>query len=295
LQFDFRDLEHFIAVAETGSIARAAERCHTVASAVSKRLSDLEASFGTSLFVRGAKGVELTSAGHAFLARARSVLHQATLLDEELRRHASGARGHVRVFANISSIVEFLPAALAAFLSKYPDIHVHLEEHVSSSVAAGVADNLADFGILSSLAAVEGLTMTPFRSDELVVVLRPDHQLAHESSLPFSAVVHLPIVGLHANSALHNLLARAAAEEGKPLNFRIRVTSFDAVCAMVAAGLGISIIPKAAVAAYTAQLRLRAIALTDGWAKRQLFICTRTNIALPSAAQRLLDHLLTQP
>jgi len=244
LQFDFRDLEHFVAVAETGSIARAAERCHTVASAVSKRLSDLEASFGTSLLVRGAKGVELTSAGHAFLARARSVLHQASLLDEELRRHASGARGHVRVFANISSIVEFLPAALASFLSKYPDIHVHLEEHVSSSVATGVADNLADFGILNALAAVEGLTMTPFRSDELVVVLRPDHPLAHSDSLTFSSVVQLPIVGLHANSALHNVLARAAAEAGKPLNFRIRVTSFDAVCAMVAAGLGISIIPK---------------------------------------------------
>ena len=295
MQFDFRDLEHFIAVAESGSIARAAERCHTVASAVSKRLSDLEVSFGTSLLVRGAKGVELTPAGHAFLARARSVLHQASLLDEELRRHASGARGHVRVFANISAIVEFLPAALASFLSKSPDIHVHLEEHVSSGVATGVADNLADFGILNALAAVEGLTMTPFRSDELVVVLKPDHPLAQESSLPFGAVAQLPIVGLHANSALHNLLARAAAEEGKPLNFRIRVTSFDAVCAMVAAGLGISIIPKAAVAAYTAQLRLRAIPLTDAWAKRQLSICTRTNVPLPSAAQHLLDHLLTQP
>jgi DNA-binding transcriptional LysR family regulator len=85
--------------------------------------------------------------------------------------------------------------------------------------------------------------------------------------------VDLPLVGLHANSALHNLLARAAAEEGKPLNFLIRVTSFDAVCAMVSAGLGISIIPKAAASPYTTQLRLRALPLTDEWAKRQLFIC----------------------
>ena len=293
MNFDFRDLEHFIAVAETGSIARAAERCHTVSSAVSKRLSDLEASFGTSLLVRGAKGAELTAAGHAFLARARSVLHQAELLDDELRRHASGARGHVRVFANISAIVEFLPAALASFLAKYPDIHIHLEEHVSSAVAAGVADNLADFGILSALATIDGLTMTPFRSDELVVVLKPDHPLAQEGALSFSRIADLPLVGLHADSALHNLLARAAAEEGKPLNFLIRVTSFDAVCAMVAAGLGISIIPKAAAAPYVSQLRLRALPLTDGWAQRQLFICTRCNATLPGAAQQLLDHLLT--
>jgi DNA-binding transcriptional LysR family regulator len=295
VQFDFRDLEHFIAVAETGSIARAAERCHTVASAVSKRLSDLEESSGTGLLVRSAKGVELTPAGHAFLARARSVLDQAELLDEELRHHASGVRGHVRMFANISAIVEFLPAALASFLAKYPDIHIHLEEHVSSGVASGVADNLADFGILSAMTSIDGLTMTPFRSDELVVILKPDHPLANEPALSFANIVDLPLVGLHANSALHNLFARAAAEQGKPLNFLIRVTSFDAVCAMVAAGLGISIIPKAAAAPYTTQLRLKAVPLTDAWSKRQLFICTRANTTLPSAAQHLLDHLLTQP
>jgi DNA-binding transcriptional LysR family regulator len=294
LHFDFRDLEQFVAVAETGSIARAAERCHTVASAVSKRLSDLEESFGMPLLVRGAKGVELTPAGHTFLARARSVLHQAEQLDEEIRRHAAGARGHVRVFANISAIVEFLPAALAAFLAKYPDIHIHLEEHVSTGVAAGVADNLADFGIMGSVAAVDGLAMTPFRNDELVVVLKPDHEMAQRDGLSFGDIAQLPLVGLHANSSLHHLLARAAADAGRPLNVRIRVTSFDAVCAMVAAGLGIGIIPKAAAAAYAAQLRLNAIALTDAWAKRQLFICTRVNEPLPGAAQRLLDHLLAR-
>jgi DNA-binding transcriptional LysR family regulator len=78
------------------------------------------------------------------------------------------------------------------------------------------------------------------------------------------------------------------------LNIRIRVTSFDAVCAMVAAGLGISVIPRAASVPYTTPLRLRALPLTNSWAQRQLFICTRTNQALPSAAQRLLDHLLAQ-
>jgi DNA-binding transcriptional LysR family regulator len=199
------------------------------------------------------------------------------------------------VFANISSIVEFLPAALASFLEKFPEIHVDLEEHVSTGVAAGVADNLADFGILSSLAAVDGLTLTPFRNDELVVVLNPEHPLAKSDSLSFGDIAQLPLVGLHANSALHHLLARGAADEGKSLNVRIRVTSFDAVCAMVAAGLGISVIPKAAAAPYTSQLRLRAIELTNSWAKRQLLICTRSNEALPGAARRLLEHLLAQP
>src|SRR5262245_4641402 len=194
MKFDLRDLELFVAVADAGSIARAAERSHTVASAVSKRISDLEAGFDTALLVRGAKGIELTAAGHAFLTRARVLLHQAAQLDDEMRRHAAGKRGYVRVFANISAIVEFLPGSLASFAARHPDVHVHLEEHVSTATAAAVADNSADFGIVGELPVIDGLATTPFRSDELVVVMRPDHSLAKRKSLAFADIVDQPFV-----------------------------------------------------------------------------------------------------
>jgi DNA-binding transcriptional LysR family regulator len=291
VRFDLRDLELFIAVADAGSIARAAERSHTVASAVSKRISDLEESFGTGLLSRGAKGVELTAAGHALLSRARVLLHQARQLDDEMRRHASGARGYVRVFANISSMVEFLPAALASFATKHPDIHVHLEEHVSSVIAAAVADNSADLGIISEQPAIDGLTALPFRRDDLVVVLLPTHPLARRTSLNFSEVAELPFIGLHADSSLHHLLTRASVEAGLALNSRMHVTSFDAACAMVAAGLGVSVVPRAASTPYLKSLALSAIPLSDEWAARQLFLCTRTGTTLHSAARVLLDHL----
>jgi DNA-binding transcriptional LysR family regulator len=294
VRFDLRDLQLFAAVADAGSIARAAERSHTVASAVSKRISDLEESFGTALLVRGAKGIELTAAGHALLVRARAILHQAQQLDDEMRRHASGSRGYVRVFANISAIVEFLPATLASFASKHPDIHVHLEEHVSSMIAASVADNSADFGIVSELPVIDGLSTVPFRKDELVLVLRPDQPLAKRTSVSFADVAELPFVGLHAGSSLHNLLSRAAADAGTSLNWRIQVTSFDAACAMVAAGLGVSIMPRAATTAYIRSLSLAAIPLDESWARRDLFLCVRSSGQLHSAAQLLLEHLKTQ-
>lgn len=291
LRFDLRDLQLFVAVADAGSIARAAERSHTVASAVSKRISDLEESFGSPLIVRGAKGVELTAAGHALLVRARALLHQAQQLDDEMRRHASGARGYVRVFANISAIVEFLPGSLAAFAAKHPDIHVHLEEHVSSAIAAAVADNSADFGIVSELPVIDGLDTVPFRNDELVLVMKPDHALAPRPSLSFAEVADLPFVGLHSSSSLHNLLSRAAADLNATLNWRIEVTSFDAACAMVAAGLGISIMPRAATTAYIRSLSLAAVPLSDSWAQRQLFLCLRKGSELHPAARLLLEHL----
>ncbi|HLS80191.1 MAG TPA: LysR family transcriptional regulator [Steroidobacter sp.] len=294
MRFDLRDLELFVAVADAGSIARAAERSHTVASAVSKRISDLEAGFGAALLVRGAKGVELTAAGHALLKRARVLLHQAAQLDEEMRRHACGVQGYVRVFANISAIVEFLPGALASFAAQHPDVHVHLEEHVSSDTAAAVANNSADFGIVSELPVIDGLSTTPFRKDDLVLVMQPGHPLASRDPIPFAETAGQPLIGLHANSSLHRLMTRAAADANVALNWRMHMTSFDAVCAMVAAGLGVAVVPRAATTPYIRSLNLASISLSDAWARRQLFLCTRAGAPLHSAAHSLFEHLRAQ-
>ncbi len=294
MRFDLRDLELFAAVADAGSIARAAERSHTVASAVSKRISDLESSFGAALLVRGAKGVELTAAGHALLARARVLLHQAAQLDDEMRRHASGERGYVRVFANISAIVEFLPGALASFAAQHPDIHVQLEEHVSADIAAAVADNSADFGIVSELPLIDGLCTTPFRSDELVLVSQPQQALAGRTFIAFAEAADQPLIGLHASSSLHRLMTRAAADANVVLNWRMHLTSFDAVCAMVAAGLGIAVVPRAATTPYIRSLNLSSTPLSDAWARRQLFLCARAGAPLHTAASLLFEHLRAQ-
>jgi DNA-binding transcriptional LysR family regulator len=291
MQFSLKDLELFVAVAEAGSIARAADRCHTVASAVSKRLSDLEDGFKTPLLVRGSKGVGLTPAGHALLTRARNVLNQAAQLDTEIRSFASGIRGQVRVFANISSIVEFLPAALADFLARHPDILVHLEEHVSSVVAQAVAEQLADVGIVSEVPDLEGLTLIPFRADQLVLIVRPEHPLAIRESTAFADALDFDFVGLHSDSALHYRLLREASEAGRALRLRIQVTSFDAVCAMVAAGLGVGVVPKAAATPYTQSLGLISVPLQDQWARRQLHLCIRSTASLSAAAGLLVDHL----
>jgi DNA-binding transcriptional LysR family regulator len=291
MKFDFKDLELFVAVADAGSIARAAERCHTVASAVSKRLSDMEESFGTALLSRGARGVELTSAGHAFLVKARKLLDQASQLEEEIQKHSAGLRGQVTVFANMSAIVEFLPTVLASFLKQHPDIHVHLEQHISEHIATAVKENSADLGIVGDLPTLDQLTTIPFRQDELVLVTRRDHAVAKQPSVTFADIATLPFVGLDANSSLHYVLAKAAADCGKQLDLRIRVASFDAACAMVAAGLGVTILPRLAIAPYVQAFDLASIKLTDAWAVRQLFVCVRTDQPLHPAAQLLLEHL----
>ncbi len=291
LSFDWRDLDIFITVAETGSIARAAERCNTVASAVSKRLSDLESALGTPLLERHSRGVALTTAGHALLARAGTLLEQARQLDQEIRSYGTGARGLVRVFANISSIVEFLPAALASFAKDHPEILIHLEEHVSTQVAQAVVERVADFGVISDLPRWEGLDLTPFRTDELVLVAPQGHPLAHLDHTYFEAALDYPLIGLHANSTLHTRLLQVGATLGRELQMRIHVTSFDAVCAMAAAGMGVGIAPRTTTLSHIATMGLKAITLDDAWARRQLYLCKRSSEKLPLVAQLLYDHL----
>jgi DNA-binding transcriptional LysR family regulator len=114
-RIDLTSLQLFVAVCELGSIGRAAEREFIAASAISKRLSDLEATLGTPLLYRHARGVDLTPAGESLLHHARSVLYSLEKMQGELSEYADGVRGHVRVHANISAIVQFLPEDLGAF------------------------------------------------------------------------------------------------------------------------------------------------------------------------------------
>jgi DNA-binding transcriptional LysR family regulator len=226
------------------------------------------------------------------LIKARKLLDQASQLDEEIEKHSAGMRGQVRVFANMSAIVEFLPTVLASFLQKHPDIHVHLEQHISEHVASAVKENIADLGIVGDLPILDQINTFPFRQDELVLVTRHDHEVAKRSSISFAEIASFPFVGLDANSSLHYVLTKAAADCGKKLDLRIRVASFDAACAMVAAGLGLTILPRQAIAPYVQAFNLTSIKLDDAWAIRQLFICVRSNPALHPAAQLFLDHLV---
>ncbi len=291
IRFDWKDLELIVALAETGSIAAAAERNHLVPSAVSKRLSDLEKQFGAALVERHARGVRLTPAGEALRSRATHLLDQARHVQDELHDYASGMTGHVRLFANISAIVEFLPRALVAFRELHPGIRVELQEQVSADVAQAVQAGVADLGIVSELPHLPALCFTPFRQDELQLVVPAGHPLAARAQLAFIEALDYPLVGLHANSTLHERLTREAAQAGRDLRPLVQVTSFDAVCAMVAAGLGVGVVPRAATTPYVQSLGLIGLTLTDHWAQRQLCLCTRAGETGSPAAQKLFAHL----
>ncbi len=295
MRLDPTSLQLFIAVLEEGTIAAAAAREHIAAAAVSKRISEIEALLRTQLLNRTNKGIEPTAAGIALLALARRAMHELEEISVQMQEYASGMRGHVRVFANISAITQFLPGEIKSFLAEYPQIQVHLEEKISSSVTKAVAENAADIGIFVMQPHGHKLEVFPYHHDRLVLITPKEHALAKRKTLSFAQTLDYDYVGLHTGSSINLQLQNAASELGRPLKFRIQVTSYDALCLMVDSGLGIGILPEGVARPYTKTLRIRAIPLAESWAARELKICVRAFDALPVAARLLVNHLRQQP
>jgi DNA-binding transcriptional LysR family regulator len=290
-RIDPKTLQLFASVIEFGTIAAAAQREHIASSALSKRISDLEYTIGTPLIRRDNKGVSATAAGRTLFDLSRRVLNDFEGVYTQMREYASGARGQVRIFANISAITQFLPSELRTFLVAHPDIQVRLEDEVSSAILQAVKDNSADVGILVAGSTVDGLEFLPYREDQLALIAPHGHPLAGRRGVRFVDTLDFDYVGLHTTSSTNALLIHAASEIQRVLRFPVRVKSYDALCLMVEAGLGLGVLPRTTAKSYARALRIRVLALKETWAHRSLAICVRSYSSLPPAARLFVDHL----
>lgn len=291
MRVDPVSLRLFIAVVETGSIAAASEREHLAAAAVSRRVAELEELLATPLLLRHARGVEPTAAGLALRDLARQTLHLLDDLPAQLRDFASGVRGQVRVFANISSITQFLPEDLASFAKAHPRVRIQLEECNSPATIRAVAENAADLGVYTAFAHGDTVQSLPYRKDRLCLVVPKRHRLVRRKRVAFAELLDEAFVGLRTGSAINLLLAAEAARLGRSLRLSIQVTGFDAACLMVERGFGVGVVPEGVFRLYSAALDIGTVALTDSWAERELHLAVRSIDQLPAAARRLVEHL----
>ena len=299
-RIDLISLQLFVAVCEAGSIGKAAEREFIAASAVSKRLADLEVALDTPLLYRHARGVDLTPAGQSLLHHARNVLYGLEKMQSELSEYADGVRGHVRVHASISAIVQFLPDDLGSFVRAHPQVKIDLEEHLSSDVVRAVQEGAADLGIcnasaLSAGAGTSALQTLPYRHDDLVLIVPAAHALSARAAINFEDSLDDDHVGLHAGSSIALAMHQAAAQAGRAIRLRIRVTGLDAMCRMIDNGLGVGVMPLRAFELMRTAGDLRAVRLTDAWARRDIRLIARDFKTLPVTARALVDHLQAEP
>ncbi len=291
MRFDLTDLSLFRHVVEAGSITHGSGRAHLALAAASTRIRNMEEALGAPLLVRGRHGVTPTPAGRTLLQHARTILLQAERLREDLGAYARGLAGQVRLLSNTNALTEFLPETLSSFLAAHPHISVDLQERLSDEIVGLIAEGFADVGIVSGTVDVGGLTTYPFRSDRFVLVVARDHPLARRAKIGFAEVLDHDFVGLDRASALQRFLADKASRVGRPLRLRVQLRSFDAVCRLVERNVGVGIVPETTVRWAAQAMAIKAVALTDAWALRDLTICVRDRDALPPYARQLVDHM----
>jgi DNA-binding transcriptional LysR family regulator len=294
LHFDLADLRLFLHLAECKNLTRGASAAALSPAAASSRLKALEGQLNARLFYRDSRGLVLTHAGEMLQRHARAIMRQIEHVRNDFMSLSSDSVGHFRIFANTTPITEFLPAALAAFMRDRPNVTVDIQERNTREVVRGVIDSAADIGVLSVSAPFEPgeLQSRPFSTDRLVLVVPLGHDLAGREIVSFEKCISLPHVGLR-ESTLQSYVTEQASLLSRKLTTRVLMSSYETMCGMIAAGVGVGVLPESCANRHIrAGMPLKVVRLSDAWSIRERHIIYRDLDALPLCARAFVDTLL---
>lgn len=289
VRFDLTTLRVFVSAIEHGSIAKAAEHEHIVASAASKRIGELEAGLGVSLLVRQHAGVAPTAAGEALARQARDVIKTLEGIPNALSALATDDRSDIRMLANQTGTVMVL-RDLAGYIARRPAVRIQLEERQSLPIIESVAQGNTDIGIIGHFQPSDRLHVVPYRRVPLMLVVPASNLLARREAVSFAEALEFDLITLVQGTAIRGWALAAAARMAREPKFSLQVQSYEAMRAMVSAGFGVGVMPEPNIVPYESLLQVRALPLTDDWAHMQLYLCARRSGRTP-ATEELLSHL----
>ncbi|MDD2691459.1 MAG: LysR family transcriptional regulator [Simplicispira sp.] len=286
------DLHLFSAVIAHGTITAAAEAVNLSLAAASARLKALEDAAGARLLDRSKAGAAPTDAGRAMARHASRVLAELESLHVEMASFGHGLRGTVRLLCNTAAMSEALPRTLGHFLTTNPEIDVDVQELASDAVLDALRRGLAEIGIVADYVDTSGLIVRPWLDDRLVALLPRAWPMGKRRSIPFGELLERPLVGLSADSGLSRFLAAQASRSGRVPRHRVRLSGFDAVAQLVAAGVGAAVMPESAALRFQGEAT-RVVALSDAWAHRKLLVCMTPQGVEFTGVRALADALVT--
>ena len=290
-RFDLVSLRLYVAVVDAGSLTAGAGRFGISLAATSKRIAELEQHCGFTLLQRGQRGVIATANGqvlHRLAIEVVARLEQMVLEIDDLR---TGASGHLRLWANPSAFGGFLPRLLSAYAEQHPDVRIDLEDALSEDAVRAVQKGVAELAVIGDNVPCEDLGTFACNVDRLVLLVPADHAMAEATSVRLERVLDHDLITLARTASLTRKVMAAAEGLGCTVRIRVQVRSFDSMCRMVACGLGLAILPRAAAVLYAEALALRIVALEGLDVQRRLLVAMRSRALLSPAAAALVDMI----
>lgn len=295
VHFDLADLKLFLHLAECKNLTRGASAAALSPAAASSRLKALEGQLNARLFYRDSRGLALTHAGEMLQRHARAIMRQVEHVRNDFIALSSDSAGHFRVFANTTPITETLPPVLAVFMRDRPKVTVDIQERTTREVIRGVSDSAADLGVVSVPSPFDSgdLQHRLFAMDKLVLVVPKDHELSTRDTIGFEESIGWPHVGLR-ESTLQSYVLEQANLLHRKLSMRVLMGSYETMCGMIAAGVGVGVLPESCARRHMrAGMPLGIVKLSDAWSsRRERHIIYRDFDALPLCAQAFVDALI---
>jgi DNA-binding transcriptional LysR family regulator len=238
---DLRQLRYFVAVAEAGSLTRAADRLHIAQQSLSQAVRTLERQLGAPVFERSSRGMRLTDVGAVLLREARPVLAQAERAVEAARRAARGEGVLLRVGCLASVANYVLPPVLRTFRARHPDVTLHVEDVSIADLVEGLRAGALDAG-LGRPPLIDDLETETVLREPVAAVLPADHRLAGRSSLSLSELADEPWVLTPRKSwpPWHRQYDEDFARAGFRPRVVQRAATVQGLLALVAAGVGVT-------------------------------------------------------
>lgn len=286
LGITLRQLETFVAVAETGGFRRGAERLNLSQSAVTTHIQSLEAQLGVVLFHRTTRSVRLTRAGDSLLAQAARTLSG---LEETVRRfqdEASVRRGRVTLATAPSFASSLLPGILAAFNRHHPDIVVQVVEAYGPDIIEAVRSHAADFGFGPMDQTPHEFTFNHLLTDNLTAIVSDDHPLAGAGSITLGELAGLPLLVMPRLSETRLMLEAAFADRNLALEPAYEMLHHQTLIALAEAGVGVGVLPSLSLRGAGRGL-CRSLIITDPEITRKVGTITIRGQSLSPAAAAL--------
>ena len=245
---DFRQLEMFRSVAEQGTFTRAAAHLHISQSAVSRQVKLLEEELGQVLLHRGAHAVTLTEAGELLLKTANRVQRELQDAVWQLSERQKLGGGSVHLAGGMTVCMSVLPRLLKKFRSLYRGVDLRVTSASSEAILRLLRQHEVDLGLLTLPIVASDLEVVPALKEEMVVVTAARHPLARRAAVEPASLGRFPLILYESGSNTRKVLDLFFQEESVPARVAMETENVEIIKAMVAAGLGITIIPFAAVA-----------------------------------------------